>query len=86
MWRSLFMAIGIMAIIVGVESLLIDSANVYAAAESSAADFVDPGIAPAQRIETWTPGERFPWMMLAVGSVVVLYAVTLPKRWRRGEG
>lgn len=86
MWRSLFMALGIMAIIVGVESLLIDSASVYAAAESTAVDFIDPGTAPAQTIETWTPGERFPWMMLAIGTVVVLYAITLPKRWHRHEG
>lgn len=86
MWRSLFMALGIMAIIVGVETMFIDSANMYAAAESTAVDFIDPAALPATRTETWAPGEKFPWAMLAVGTVVVLYAITLPKRWHLGEG
>jgi len=77
------MAVGIMAIIVGVETLLIDSASMYAAAESTASDFIDPNGVPAQRIKTWQPGEKFPWAMLAIGTVTVLYAVTLPKRWHR---
>ncbi|TWU04026.1 hypothetical protein [Neorhodopirellula pilleata] len=81
MWRSLFMALGIMAIIIGVETLLIDSASMYAAAESTAADFIDPGATPALRTEVWEPGEKFPWAMLAIGTVIVLYAITLPKRW-----
>lgn len=81
MWRSLFLAIGIMAVIVGVESMLIDNASLYAAADSNASDFVNPGSAPAQTIKTWTPGERFPWALLAVGAVIILYAITLPKRW-----
>lgn len=87
MWRSLFMALGIMAIIVGVETLLIDSADMYAAAESTAADFIDPGAVPAMRTEVWQPGEKFPWAMLAIGTIVVLYAITLPKRWHKhGDG
>jgi len=85
MWRSLFMALGIMAIILGVETLLIDQATVYAAAESSAVDFMDPGATPAQTTKIWEPGERFPWAMLAIGAVVVLYAITLPKRWHRNH-
>jgi len=86
MWRSLFLAIGIMVIVLGVETMFIDSANVYAAAESSAVDFIDPGTTPAQRTKAWEPGEKFPWAMLAVGTIIVLYAITLPKRWHRGEG
>lgn len=86
MWRSLFMAFGIMAIIVGAESMMIDQAVVYAAAESSAAEFIDPGMQPAQTTKVWSPGERFPWAMLAIGAVIVLYAITLPKRWHRQEG
>lgn len=87
MWRSLFLALGIMSIIIGVESLLIDQAVVYAAAESNASNFMNPGAQPAQTTKVWTPGERFPWAMLAIGAVVVLYAITLPRRWHRsGEG
>ncbi|MCC9643943.1 hypothetical protein LOC71_16800 [Rhodopirellula sp. JC740] len=84
MWRSLFMAVGIMMVILGVETMLIDSATVYAAAESSAVEFMDPGVTPAQTTKVWTPSERFPWVMLAIGAVVILYAITLPKRWGRG--
>lgn len=77
------MAVGIMMVILGVESMLIDSATVYAAADSTAVDFMDPGATPAQTTKVWVPGERFPWVMLAIGAVVVLYAITLPKRWHR---
>jgi len=84
MWRSLFLAIGIMAIIIGVEALLIDSASMYSASDSSAADFVDPGVAPGPTVRTWKPSERFPWAALALGGVIVLYAITLPKRWHMG--
>lgn len=83
MWRSLFLAIGIMVIVLGVETMLIDSANVYAAAESTASDFIDPGSTPAQRTKVWQPGEKFPWAMIATGTVIVIYAITLPKRWHR---
>ena len=37
MWRSIFIALGIMAIVVGVECLMIDSATFYTAAETRAA-------------------------------------------------
>ncbi|MCM2370486.1 hypothetical protein [Aporhodopirellula aestuarii] len=87
MWRSLFLAIGIMVIVVGVETMFIDSASVYAAAESTAVNFVDPSAPPAPTTTTWQPGEKFPWAMLAIGTIIVLYAITLPKRWHKhGEG
>lgn len=86
MWRSLFLAVGIMVIVLGIETMFIESASVYAAAESTATDFVDPGTTPAQTTKVWQPGEKFPWAMIAIGAIIILYAITLPKRWRRGEG
>ncbi|MEM9588860.1 MAG: hypothetical protein AAGA03_16385 [Planctomycetota bacterium] len=83
MWRSFFLAIGIMAIIVGIESMLIDSATLYAAGQSSAAEFIDPTADPAPATKVWTPGEAFPWVTLAGGAIVVLYAFTIPQRFRR---
>lgn len=83
MWRSLFIAFGVMAIIVGLESMVIENANLYAAAESSAASFVDPSGPPAYTVRSWVPGEAFPWMLLFVGAVIVLYAITLPRRFHR---
>lgn len=86
MWRSLFLAIGIMVIVLGIETMFIESANVYAAADSTAAEFMDPGTTPAQRTKVWEPGEKFPWAMIAIGAVIVIYAVTLPKRWHQSAG
>jgi len=86
MWRSLFLALGIMAIIVGIESMLIENANLYAAAESNATDFIDPSGPPAYGVKSWTPGEAFPWVLLSIGGVVVLYAFTLPRRFHGHAG
>lgn len=83
MWRSLFLAIGTMMIIVGIEAMLIDSATVYAAAESSAAEFMDPSAAPAMTTKEIRPGEWTPWVITSLGAIVVLYAFTLPRRWVR---
>lgn len=83
MWRSLFLAIGTMLIIVGIEAMLIDSATVYAAADSSAAEFMDPSGAPATSTKVIKPGEWTPWVILSIGAIVVLYAFTLPRRWVR---
>lgn len=83
MWRSLFLALGTMMIIIGVEAMLIDSATVYAAAESSAAEFMDPSGSPAVNTKVIRPGEWTPWVILSVGAIVVLYAFTLPQRWHR---
>lgn len=81
MLRSLFLAVGIMLIVVGVESMFIDSANLHAAAESSAASFNGSGGAPVASTKSWQPGEKFPFAMLAVGAIVVVYSNTLPKRF-----
>ncbi|QDV65042.1 MULTISPECIES: hypothetical protein [Crateriforma] len=83
MWRSFFLALGIMAIIVGLESMVIESANFYGAAETTAADFANPTAAPSYSIKSWTPGEAFPWVLLFVGAIVVIYAFTLPQRFNR---
>jgi len=85
-WRSFFLAIGAMMIIVGVETLLIDSATIYSAAESSASDFMDPSGSPGKKTKVVTPEEWIPWAAMSIGAVVVLYAFTLPQRWNRGGG
>ncbi|QDS92863.1 hypothetical protein FF011L_16120 [Roseimaritima multifibrata] len=81
MWRSLFLAVGIMMIILGVECLLIDSAAVYKAGKASSAAFADSTMPQAAQIKIWQPAEWLPWGLLSGGTVVVLYAVNLPKRW-----
>ena len=82
MWRSLFLAIGTMMMIVGVEAMLIDSATFYAAAESSASEFIDRSSPMTANARIIRPGEWTPWVILSLGAIVVLYAFTLPQRWK----
>ncbi|MEL7337743.1 MAG: hypothetical protein AAFN70_16235 [Planctomycetota bacterium] len=86
MWRSFFIALGIMAIIVGLESLVIHSANFYSSRGSTAGEFIDPSTVSGQSIITWQPKEWFPWLVLSVGSLIVIYSFTLPQRFRSSAG
>lgn len=83
MWRSIFIAVGVMAIILGVECLVIDSASLYSAAETKASSFMNPIGSPSIDTREWRPKEWFPWAFLSTGTITILYAFTLPKRWRR---
>jgi hypothetical protein len=83
MWRSIFVAAGIMFIIVGVECLVIDSADFYSAAETNARSFANPLGQPSVGTREWRPKEWFPWAFLSLGAITVLYAFTLPKRFGR---
>ncbi len=73
MWRSFFLALGITAVILGVEALAIDKAvlNVNNKANASA----NGGM---QRVIT--PPEWAPWSLMSAGTVVMLYSFTLPNR------
>lgn len=75
-----------MMIIVGIETLLIDSATIYAAGQSSASELADPNAAPAKRTRTLKPDEWVPWTAMSIGTIVVLYAFTLPQRFNRPGG
>ncbi|TWT75118.1 hypothetical protein [Allorhodopirellula solitaria] len=86
MLRSLFLAIGIMLVVIGVESMFIESANLHAAANTQAADLISSGNSAAASPKAWKPGEIFPFAMVAGGAIVMVYSNTLPKRFGRGEG
>jgi hypothetical protein len=83
MWRAVFLAFGIMAMIIGIECLVIDSANLYAAGDTNARSFMNPAGVPSANTKAWQPREWFPWMILSVGTITVLYAFTLPQRFRQ---
>lgn len=85
MWRSIFLALGIMAIVIGAECLIIDSAHLYSAGGTKASSFINPADSPSTSTRVWRPKEWMPWLMLAAGAITILYAFTLPKRFRRGE-
>lgn len=82
MWRSIFIALGLMAIIVGFECLMIDSATVYSG-KATPASFMNPSMTPTPNVREVRPKEWFPWAVLAGGTVTVLYAFTIPGRFRR---
>ncbi len=82
MYRAIFFAIGAMLIIVGLEAMLIDSATIYSTVESGTSDFVDSS-RTAVTTKVVKPGEWTPWVILSFGTIVVLWAYTLPQRWHR---
>jgi hypothetical protein len=70
-----------MAIILGFECLVIDSANLYSASGTNAESFLNPIGIPSASTREWRPKEWFPWAFLSAGGITILYAFTLPKRW-----
>lgn len=86
MWRAFFIALGIMGIIVGLESMLIESANFYSDRGSNAREFLNPAGIAGQTTITWQPKEWFPWVVLSVGTLTVIYSFTLPQRFQTREG
>ncbi|QDV27222.1 hypothetical protein [Aureliella helgolandensis] len=90
MWRSFFLAVGTMLIILGVECMLIDSATFAAEAPAAPVQvkneswFETPPVMQSARKRVVKPPEWIPWSSIATGAVVVLYAMTLPARWGKG--
>ncbi len=76
-----------MLVIVGVECLLIDSATFAPRRPRPVA--VSNGWFPASTTmttppqKTVTPSEWMTWSLMASGAVVILYSLTLPKRWAK---
>jgi hypothetical protein len=81
MWRAFFSAIGIVLIILGLECLAIDSATFVAQpGDDGPAAQAFSGMmasAPAVSNRVFRPTEWFPWSLLAIGSIVVLYSISL---------
>ncbi len=67
MWRSLFMAVGLFMVLLGAESLLIDSATLANRDSSVASRDVVP--------QDWVP-----WSLLSGGAVTILYSITIPQK------
>ncbi|EMI22571.1 putative membrane protein [Rhodopirellula maiorica SM1] len=89
MWRSLFIALGIMAVIVGIEFLFIDSATIYQGEPANAVSFVDPTGAPANSAKVFRPKDWMPWSLLSGGIITIVYTYLIPvryARWRQSPG
>jgi hypothetical protein len=76
MWRSLFLAIGITFCIVGVECMVIEEAVIARSPAASIAT-CDGGGRKQFKTQEWMP-----WSFLSTGAVIILYTITLPKRFQ----
>lgn len=86
MWRAFFCGVGIVLIIMGIECLLIDSAVLVAGVLDDPGNQVPQQAggffsAPVQNSvdRVFKPSEWFPWSLLATGSIVLLYSISLRK-------
>ena len=74
MWRSLFCALGVSALLLGGEFLLIERATLTLPAEAG----IEQGTLVGEIHDTthsrdFVPPDWAPWTLLTVGTVVVLY-------------
>jgi hypothetical protein len=78
MWRSLFLAMGIVLCVVGVECLVMERAVLKtdkAPVARSAALFMST---PAPAGKQIVPPEWAPWTFMSFGVVVILYSYSIP--------
>ena len=81
MIRSFFLAVGIFALVLGGECLVLDRAVMAASNEPTIEGFAER-MATSQR--EITPPEWAPWSLLSAGAVVILYSFTLPEKIKTG--
>jgi hypothetical protein len=69
MWRSLFLAVGVFTLVLGIECLLIDRATLISNRDTA-----------NQEYSEMSPPDWAPWSLMSAGTIVILYSFTLPKR------
>ncbi len=80
MWRSLFLATGIVLCVLGAECLIMEKAvlaGTPVAPQSPTTFFTAATPPPASEIK---PPEWAPWSLLSSGAVVILYSYSIPRR------
>lgn len=78
MWRSFFLAVGITAFLIGVQTLGVEKFVLHKR-NKPAAETTDGSAALGPRKEIKVQ-DHTPFTLMAVGAVVVIYAFDLPKR------
>ena len=79
MWRSFFLAAGIVIVILGGECLILEKAVLAGEPiKIEQTTFFDPPDTPKAR--EIKPPEWAPWSLLSTGVVVILYSYTIPRR------
>ena len=77
MLRAFFLAMGICCLVLGLECLVVEKAEVAGGAATSAASFARQAVPSYREVE---PPEWAPWSLMSVGAVVILYTFTIPKK------
>ena len=81
MWKSFFLAVGIMMCIVGVECMLIERATLTdAAALTHNVSHSGDLTRPVTLTKDVVPPEWAPWSLLSTGVVVILYSFSIARR------
>ncbi len=78
-----------MLAIVGFECLIIESATIVTD-RAETVQVSNGWFQPPQTMQVGTrvirPPDWIPWSLIASGTVVILYALTLPRRWQGKSG
>jgi hypothetical protein len=78
MLRAFFLATGICCLILGLECLVVEKAELKGGGgTNSATNFARQAMPGYREIE---PPEWAPWSLMSVGAVVMLYTFTIPKK------
>jgi hypothetical protein len=83
MWRAFFMGIGVFAVIFGAECLVTDRFILAAEAKPVPAQAI---FAATAKKKEFVPPEWSPWTFLSLGTISILYSLTLPKFGGGGDG
>jgi hypothetical protein len=77
MLRAFFLAMGICCLIMGLECLVVEKAELAGGEVNSASSFARAAVPSYREVE---PPEWAPWSLMSVGAVVILYTFTIPKK------
>jgi hypothetical protein len=77
MLRAFFLATGICCLLLGLQCLVVEKAELSGDSTASASNFARQAVPSYREIE---PPEWAPWSLMSVGAVVILYTFTIPKK------
>ena len=78
MLRSFFIGLVIFAMILGLECMVVDQANLRSDTATQQRIPGSPEVAASRKI---VPPEWAPWSLLSAGAVTIIYSISLPKRY-----
>lgn len=79
MWRALFLALGIYTAMLGLQGLAVEKAILADVNNPFTARRAEKRTVSLANREV-TPEQWVPWSLLSGGAVLLLYAITLPRR------